>query len=193
MTQEKNIEERPMMSDEEIKFFKSYLNKSKIVLEWGAGRSTLEFSKDTKKYYSIEHDFNWYNLIWKEILKNTKIYYVPPNTPNLDWHPVFAEGGHDEFRNYIQFANNIASFNKKFDIVLIDGRARVDCAIEVLPHLKGGSIVFIHDFNRITYWNVLKYYHIIGIAGKLVALKQGKSIEDKNLLIKRFLLDSIGA
>jgi len=37
------------------------------------------------------------------------------------------------------------------DIVLIDGRARADCALEVLPFLRPESRVFIHDWTESRY------------------------------------------
>ena len=45
-----------MMTKDEIQFFKSYLDDSKVVLEYGCGGSTLYYSQLVKKYISIEND-----------------------------------------------------------------------------------------------------------------------------------------
>ena len=37
--------------------------------------------------------------------------------------------------------------------VLIDGRARADCARYILPYLKPSSIVFIHDYMPRPYYH----------------------------------------
>ena len=42
-----------MMTKDEIQFFKSYLDDSKVVLEYGCGGSTLYYSQLVKKYISI--------------------------------------------------------------------------------------------------------------------------------------------
>jgi len=184
---------KPWMTDIEINLIKSFLQKDKIVLEWGTGGSTIEFSKYVKEYYSIEHNFEWYNAVSKRIDKNTHLFYIPPNTKNLNWLPEFEEGGYDDFKNYIKFVNIVAFAGKKFDLVLIDGRARADCAIEVLPHLSENAVVFIHNFERPYYWKVLKYYEIISVSEKLAALKIKKETfnGDRLFLIKNFLTSKL--
>jgi len=166
----------PFLSKDEIILFRSYLGgeKDKIILEWGAGGSTVEFSKYAKEYYSIEHDFGWYNNISKYLEKNARIFYVPPNTENLEW-PPFKRGDYGVFSNYINFVENIASLGKKFDIVLVDGRARVECAIKVLPYLSDDAIVFIHDFERTYYWKVFRHYRVEAVVDKLAVLKKKKN------------------
>jgi len=37
------------------------------------------------------------------------------------------------------------------DVVIIDGRARGDCSLEVFPYLKPDSLVFIHDWMKDRY------------------------------------------
>ena len=52
-----------MMTKDEIQFFKSYLDDSKVVLEYGCGGSTLYYSQLVKKYISIENETGWYKSI----------------------------------------------------------------------------------------------------------------------------------
>ena len=80
----------------------------------------------------------------------------------------------ENFRIYANFPNKL---NKKFDVVLVDGRARKWCALEVIPYLKKDSIVFIHDFwmraDR-NYHDVFEYFDVIDKVThgqSLVALK----------------------
>ncbi len=60
-----------MMTEDEIQFFKSYLDDSKVVLEYGCGGSTLEYSKLVKKYISIENEKEWYDLINEEMIASS--------------------------------------------------------------------------------------------------------------------------
>jgi len=197
---------KPFMTDREIEFLKSFLSKEQVVFEWGAGWTTLNFSKYVKEYYSVEHDFKWYIALSKKISKNVKLYYMPPNRLDLEWFPVLKEGRYEDydegdyhsFKDYLAFVKVIGSLEKKFDIVLIDGRVRVDCAIEILPCLNMDAVVFIHDFERANYWKVLENYYIVGIVDTLVALKKKKekdfekSKKDRLFLIKRYLLKGLG-
>ena len=61
------------MNPGEISTIESYLKKDDIMLEWGAGGSTLHFSELVKEYHSIEHDKKWYEKVLKDIPKNTKL------------------------------------------------------------------------------------------------------------------------
>ena len=52
--------------------------------------------------------------------------------------------------------------NKIYDVVLIDGRARTDCAFKILHYIKYESIVFIHDYwKRSRYQVITEYYDVI--------------------------------
>ena len=52
---------------------------------------------------------------------------------------------------------------RNFDLVLVDGRFRVACALKVWERLKPGAILMIHDFHTeerrpIYHPNVYKFY-----------------------------------
>lgn len=49
-----------------------------------------------------------------------------------------------------------------FDVVFIDGRARVACALKVLPYLSPTSTVILHDARRDYYAHILEYYDEVG-------------------------------
>tara|TARA_Y100000310_G_scaffold65582_1_gene61073 strand:- start:2977 stop:3189 length:213 start_codon:yes stop_codon:yes gene_type:complete len=61
------------MQAAEGKLISKYLNSKKVMLEWGAGGSTVYFSKLVKQYISIEHNLEWYNKVKKEIGYNVKL------------------------------------------------------------------------------------------------------------------------
>ena len=148
----------PWMHPSEIKMIEKYLKdaKDKKMLEWGSGGSTLHFSKFVKEYISIEHNKNWFDKIKEEIGENTKYFHVPANDLVSIKISSFAD-----YKDYIQKAGE---FGQKFDFVLIDGRARFECAKFILNYLHKKSIVFIHDFykrGRDRYHEALKYYDVI--------------------------------
>jgi hypothetical protein len=145
---------RVWMTNEEINTIRKYLKPTDIMLEWGSGGSTLYFSHFVDYYYSIEHDTEYYNSIEDEIFNRNNIVLklVPNNSPRS--LPTKKE----EFIDYIRAVN---TFNKKFDKVLIDGRARQWCGIEVLPYIDNNSIIFVHDWVRDRYHTLLEYYYIV--------------------------------
>ena len=143
----------------EEKYFKEHLNKTHKVLEWGSGLSTPEISTQVDFLVSIEHNTEWYEKI-KSLLSggnitNCKYLLRPPNPEGI------GEIGDGE-NLYVNFKNYVDSpiDEGPFDIILIDGRARVSCASKC--HLLGhkDTIVFIHDFtltDRSYYMKSLEY------------------------------------
>ena len=90
-----------------------------------------------------------------------------------DWH---------EYINYINFPTTL---NKTYDVILIDGRARPNCAFIALSLLKKDGVVVVHDFKgtkeeggRWYYQGILHYYDIIDSGDSLVVLKPKNINED---------------
>lgn len=169
---------KPWMSDEEIATIQKYLNPNQTFFEWGSGGSTLYFSKFVKQYISVEYDIRWYSLINNDILSSTKLnnisyLYCKPDNPII--FPAW-KGNTDDFISYINIVDNINI--KKYDIVLIDGRCRVECAKKILNFIDNNSIVFVHDFiQRQRYKSILEYYNLIDwvAGGQSLAVFKKKS------------------
>jgi hypothetical protein len=163
---------RPYMTEHEIAFLEKYLSKNSSVLEWGSGNSTLYYSQFVREYTAIEHNEQWFKTISKRIRKNTKLILIPPNGPydpkiGNGWNQEF-EGSYEQFRQYVDVVDTI---NFNFDIVLIDGRARIACAKKILPLITQQTKVFIHDFER--YQLPLdQYYTIENQIGSLALLRK---------------------
>lgn len=157
------------MAPSEVELIVKYLNKDMIVLEYGSGGSTTFFPKYVKMYHSIEHDKTWFNRVGDELPENARLYWVPQNFPRTQ--PTRRE----QFVDYVEYINSIGV--PKYNAVLIDGRARVACAIEVIRYLTFDSVVFLHDSNRAEYLPIFNIYDVIEKAGSLRVLK----INDKFL------------
>lgn len=144
---------KPWMHNKEIAKIEQYLAPNDIMLEWGSGGSTLRFSKLVGKYYSIEHKKEWYDKL--NIENNYVFRYLVPKSKGNNKKEMFDE--------YIKFPSKLDV--KQFDKVLIDGRARFECAKYILPFISRSGIVFIHDFFQPhkydDYARVFSYYNLI--------------------------------
>ena len=92
------------------------------------------------------------------------------------------------------YVNSLSrSFNetgvRMFDVALVDGRFRVQCALKLLPYLHDDSILLMHDFFvRIrSYGTVLEYYDVIGYARSVIALKKKKGLESEADIYKKYM------
>ncbi len=99
------------------------------VFEWGSGGSTLFLLDRDASVTSIEHDRLWSDRVKSEL----------GHAPTIDHRWIPAQGG--SFRDYVAAIREFP--DDYFDLVLIDGRARVDCLeISVSKIKPGGAILF---------------------------------------------------
>lgn len=143
------------MHEEEKAVIEKYLKPDVVMMEWGSGGSTVEFSKKVKEYYSVEHNRDWYEEVSKAIPSNVTLYYKSGEELPQHYHQ-------SEYQHYREYLDVVYEIGKRFDVVLIDGRARRLCALKIIPYLKPDAIVIIHDWcTRPPYHCVLDYYDIV--------------------------------
>jgi|LakMenEpi03Aug12_release.lakeMendotaPanAssembly.Ray.scaffolds.fasta_scaffold918007_1 hypothetical protein len=99
---------RPWFNYSAIQFLDTIEFQNKKIFEWGAGNSTRYFKARGAIIESVENNKNWASSLSKEL--NTQVYLM------------------DTQENYCQ---KLIRLNKHFDVVIIDGEFREDCA-EVL-------------------------------------------------------------
>jgi hypothetical protein len=138
-------------TDEEMKFLCDYTKNTDVLLEWGSGGSTIYLQDRVKKIVSIEHDLSWYDKLLPKLNDNVRYHYIPPT--NIDWEQQFHkdgnknekgdDGGFEDFSKYVVFPT---TYGIKFDVILIDGRARAACSFISSLILKRSGSIFIHDF-----------------------------------------------
>ena len=164
----------------EIEAIEARLDPSFVMLEWGSGGSTIRFSQSVARLYSIESDAGWFGVVEAEIrtreLANVTLSYVRPNDQRT------KPSTYAQFADYIEHAGILAV--PRFDAVLIDGRARPQCARFILPFIDRASVVFIHDFykkGREYYARALADYDVIEPAARthdnsLVVLRKREDV-----------------
>jgi hypothetical protein len=80
-----------------------------------------------------------------------------------------------EMKNY---ANAFGKRKENTDLVLVDGRFRVACALKVCLELPSSTVI-VHDFyNRVHYHGILPYFDVIESVETLAVLKP-KAIFDR--------------
>lgn len=151
-------------NNNEEQFFLQNLKAEHKVLEYGSGESTLQIAKRVKELISIEHQKHWYDKLISKIPENCILLLHEPDLP-------YIEGGEDglyqEFESYV----NAPIAYAPFDVILIDGRARVSCASLAKQLGHKNTIVFIHDFHRPEYKNALNYLEVIDSEGSMFMFK----------------------
>lgn len=101
------------------------------VFEYGAGASTAWLSRRADTVISVEHHPEWHNRLMIEGFPNANI-----------WLRALDDGA------YVGAIDEAGGY---FDLIVIDGRRRVECLQRAVSHLKSGGIVLFDNSGRHRY------------------------------------------
>jgi len=152
-----NYQYEPMMKQRERRLMEELLRrlKPKHVLEWGSGYSTLYYPgllPRNSTWTAIEHHKGWSEKVKRQNnRKNVKILHVRadkklPKAQITNMPEAF-----------VTYSKHPLSLKKKFDFILIDGRARKQCFQVAKKIVSARGVIMIHDANRSKYYGDEKF------------------------------------
>jgi len=115
-----------------IDFIKERITKTQHIFEYGSGSSTIFYAERAGKVTSVEHDKGWFDKV-----KGTS----PANA-----EMIFCELHRDG-----EYARKAMLLDKKFDIIIVDGRDRVNCCKYSLEALSPDGVIILDDSEREVY------------------------------------------
>ena len=121
------------------------------VFEFGGGGSTLWMQTRASKVYCVEHDRGWYEELSAATAENVSVIFVPTSDEGNIGTPVEPNRYFDKYVNVIK-----EQADESFDLIIVDGRARVACGIASLPKLKPGGMLLLDDSDRPQYSQLVK-------------------------------------
>ena len=165
------------LSNEEINLLIQYYKKSNQYLEFGSGGSTfLALINSNIKIYSVESDENWlnylrsYSIVRKNEGERLEFYHINIGKVGKWGYPINSDMK-DNYPNY-----SMSVFNKinssDIDLVFIDGRFRVACALAVILNCSNDATMLIHDYTcRENYHVIEEFVDKIEIVDTLAVFK----------------------
>lgn len=152
----------PWTTQASIRIFETLLNNSMIGFEYGSGKSSIFIAKKIKHLTSVEHNEKWFTHI-KETFKNLGItnvdyHFIPPKPGKSSIQYSFKqdynlmEDSFEIMTDYHDYFSLIKNYpDEHFDFILIDGRARVECALNGIPKLKQDGMFVLDNSDRARY------------------------------------------
>lgn len=180
----------------DIALLNEYLNKCTHYFEFGMGGSTTQAGKNIniKKIYSVESDLHWYNKIksyfpLNRLNNDVFMYYVDlKSIPN-----TFGEPGSNSdpstWKNYSDIILSIGKENQqKLDLIFIDGRFRVACALKSFTVINDNCYVIIDDFSRKEYHILLRFFYLVDNSrNRCMAILRKRNVPNPSIeLIKKY-------
>lgn len=121
-----------------IDFIKERLNKQHQIFEFGSGNSTFFYAKYAGAVVSVEHDKDWFN----------KIESAKPTNSTMIFSDLVY--GADYCKSPLKLA-------QKFDVIIVDGRDRVNCCKQAIAALSNEGVIVLDDSERVIYTEAINF------------------------------------
>ena len=149
----KDIIFKPKMTLNELRAFCYFMKPENIYFEFGSGGSTNVASYYKVKTFSVESDTKWHQKL--------KINKINANYITVDLKAGYY-GNPGKETNIEMWKKYIQSYKKEYnaDIILIDGRFRVACGLDIFNKIRNDTIVLIHDYINRKNYHILENYYL---------------------------------
>ena len=135
----------PWMNYSVISLLNERLTADLRLFEYGSGSSTLYFAERVAEIVTVEYDESWYNNVKQrsDHVENISVHFAPVD---------------DDYPRSIQRFGN----DQPFDLVIVDGRKRVESAVFAISHLSEEGVVILDDTERPHYGSAFDEFHKAG-------------------------------
>lgn len=121
-----------------IDFLAERANKTQKVFEFGCGNSTLWWADRVANVTAVEHHAGWAQ----------RIAAIAPTNVSVMEVELVPDG---------EYCRTPLGCGGKFDVIIIDGRDRVNCALQCLPALASNGVIIWDDSMRGRYAHGLRF------------------------------------
>ena len=183
----------PYMKKQEIHKLRDYLLNATNYFEFGSGGSTVyACNMGVPNIISIENDSKWYNkltniAIIKQYIQNQKLQIKLYDLKCIWWKHVSWGNPPESIENidkteWESYSTSILECDKIQDLVLIDGRLRVACALNSYYKMDQDSFLLFHDYTNRPQYNIIeKFFTIIESQDTLCVFKKKMEISETEL------------
>tara|TARA_R110000824_G_scaffold108705_1_gene256030 strand:+ start:1555 stop:2127 length:573 start_codon:yes stop_codon:yes gene_type:complete len=157
------------------KMFKKVLKESTYYFEWGAGGSTALAAecKNIGKIITVESDKEWIQKMTMYITNLDDITFIhnEMDTRPKDWGNPGNNATNTQKRNYSDRIMEQTDAND-IDLILIDGRFRVACALKAHAVISDNCVIAFDDYLDRQHYHIIEYYYEIIDRGDRMVLLQ---------------------
>jgi hypothetical protein len=139
-----------------LRRLESMVTPTMRVFEFGAGGSTVFFATRAAEVVSVEHDAGWQRLVREELADRSNIEHIlaepEPRVPGDSPGSLSRNYPDHHFTTY---THSIDRFDDgSFDLVLVDGRARVASAQHAYAKVRPGGWLVLDNSERADYGQI---------------------------------------
>jgi hypothetical protein len=179
------------MHEEEVKFLLEQALCSQNYFEWGTGGSTLlaALTPTIRTIVSVDALQMWQNATRDKIAafapsRQVQFVYVDIDADPHRWsYPIQRNG---EFKMRAFFPSYSRAINRwpanSFDLVLVDGRFRVACALRAWFFMDPDARLFMHDCERTLYDKIRGAFILVEQRQRLCLYRKNLAMTEAQVL-----------
>jgi SAM-dependent methyltransferase len=164
-------DQKPWVTYPAIEYLEERLKPEHRVFEWGSGGSTLFFANRAAEVISVEHERAWHTAVAAKLAESgfeanvQSILVEPGRAPSPDWRFSSGAAGLTD-RSFEDYVRQIERYeDEAFDLVIVDGRARMGCLEAALCRVAPGGAVMLDNANYPRYTDRLAALRANGLRG----------------------------
>jgi hypothetical protein len=128
----------PWMNFSVIKLLDDRLRRDFQLFEFGSGYSTTFYAERVEAVTSVEYDEQWFQIVKARVPMNVRLIFKEKDVDGEYCRVIGATGGW-------------------YDVVVVDGRDRVNCVKQAIPALSARGVVLLDDSQRDRYQEGLAF------------------------------------
>lgn len=161
--------------------FTSFLTKETTFFEFASGCSSIIAKYYTKKSYAVEGNQKWYDIGVANGLRNNLLFKdlkCDGSGPMLSWPGKKSTIA--DWKNFIQ------AYKEEYDadVILIDGRFRVACALDIFAKIRNDTVILLHECGRKQYDEIGNYYDKIYTWRNLCLFQKKKNVKEVPMVVQ---------
>jgi hypothetical protein len=157
----------PWMNFAVVKLLEDRLQYDFNLFEYGSGYSTYFYANKVRSVTSVEYDKKWFDIIKPQLPENVLLIFK-----NKD-----VDG---------DYCRVIGSTKEQYDVVIVDGRDRVNCVKQSIAALSPKGIVVLDDSQRARYLEGIEFAERNGFSAlNIEGLKATDGGVDRSTILYR--------
>ena len=123
------------------------------VFEYGSGASTIWLARRAAEVVSVEHDAAWYPEVEKRLagFPHAKLRFVAPDAPPSADPRYASDKSAWRGRTFHDYVHAIDAEPGRFDLIVVDGRARTACLEHARSRLAPDGLIVFDNSHRAPY------------------------------------------
>lgn len=156
------VNKKPWLTYRAINFLEIYLKPGMVSFEYGSGGTTLFMADRVKKHVAVEHHKAWYesvkSTLGKANLNNVEYLLIEPKPNKASNKNEYYRSTRERDVSFEKYVTAINAYpNNFFDVVIVDGRARMACVREAYAKVKHKGILILDNSVRPDYFEAFLF------------------------------------